>query len=97
MVEAREAIAVLEETGANRASVAIGSIGASFANPLNDWVHGRVQLARLYRKNHQVREAEAVEAHLRTLLAVADPDYPLLKELNTVKKECGAGRQTCPD
>jgi hypothetical protein len=35
-----------------------------------------VQLARLYRKNHQVREAEAVEAHLRTLLAVADPDYP---------------------
>ena len=95
--QAREAIAVLEETGANRASVAIGSIGASFANPLNDWVHGRVQLARLYRKNHQVREAEAVEAHLRTLLAVADPDYPLLKELNTVKKECGAGRQTCPD
>jgi len=95
--QVRDAIAILEEAGANRASVAIGSIGASFANPLNDWMHGRVLLARLYRKNRQFREAEAVEAHLRKLLAVADPDYPLLKELNAMKTECGAGRQTCPD
>jgi Flp pilus assembly protein TadD len=44
-------------------------------------MRGRAQLARLYRKNGQFREAEAIEAQLLKLLAVADPDYPLLKEL----------------
>jgi hypothetical protein len=48
---------------------------------LTRWLEGRAQLARLYRKNGQVREAEAVEAQMSKLLALADPDYPLLLEL----------------
>jgi Domain of unknown function (DUF1897) len=44
-------------------------------------MRGRAQLAALYRKNGQIREAEAVEAQLLKLLAVADADYPLLLEL----------------
>jgi hypothetical protein len=43
----------------------------------------RAHLARLYRKKGQIREAEAVEAHLLKLLAVADPDVPLLRELRS--------------
>ena len=30
-----------------------------------------------------VVEARAIEAHLTTLFAVADPDYPLLRELRS--------------
>jgi serine/threonine-protein kinase len=74
----REAIAILEEAGQRRSEVA-----AFGMNRIDWWMRHRAQLARLYRKNGQLREAEAVEAHLRTLLAVADPDYPMLKELNT--------------
>jgi tetratricopeptide (TPR) repeat protein len=71
-----EAIAILEEAGARRSEVAVGpSYGIAL------WMRHRSQLARLYRKNGQTREAEAVEAHLLKLLAVADPHYPLPLEL----------------
>jgi serine/threonine-protein kinase len=76
-----EAIAILEESGRNRALVAMANMSGFYA-PLNRWMRNRAQLARLYRKNGQLREAEAVEAHLLKLLALADPDYALIKELN---------------
>jgi serine/threonine-protein kinase len=69
-----EAIALLEEAGRRRRDLTV-------FNSLSLWMRGRAQLARLYRKNGQFREAEAIEAQLLKLLAVADPDYPLLKEL----------------
>jgi hypothetical protein len=40
----------------------------------------RARLARLYRKTGNVGKAEGVEAHLLKLLALADPDFPLLQE-----------------
>ena len=41
------------------------------------------QLARLYRQHGQVAEARVVEDRLRRLLAVADPDHPLVLELKS--------------
>jgi len=38
------------------------------------WIRGRAELARLLRDTGRTREAEAVEAELRPLLAVADSD-----------------------
>ena len=71
-----EAIAILEEAGARRNEVTIGG-----TYRIDWWMRHRSQLARLYRKNGQTREAEAVEAHLLKLLTVADQDYRLLLEL----------------
>ena len=77
-----DAIAILEEAGENRVLVVVGNMATPLDNPLNRWMRGRAQLARLYRKNGQLREAEGVETHLRKLLALADPDCALIKELN---------------
>jgi serine/threonine-protein kinase len=71
-----EAIAILQEAGARRNEVAVGG-----SYRIDWWMRHYAQLGRLYRKNGQTREAEAVEAHLLKLLTVADPDYPLLLEL----------------
>lgn len=69
-----EAIAVLEEAGADR-------VGIVIENALNRWLRGRAQLVRLYRKSGQVDEARGVEDQLLKLLAVADADHPLVAEL----------------
>jgi serine/threonine-protein kinase len=69
-----EAIAILSESGRLR-----GEAAALFT--VDSWMLHRAELARLYRKKGQLREAEAVEAHLLKLLAAADPDFPLLQEL----------------
>jgi tetratricopeptide (TPR) repeat protein len=71
-----EAIALLLEGGETRGEVA--ALGT-----FDGWMLHRAHLARLYRKKGQIREAEAVEAHLLKLLAVADPDFPLLRELRS--------------
>jgi hypothetical protein len=62
-----EAIVLLEETGRRRRDLT--SLSVTW------WMRGRAELARLYRKNGQIREAEAIEAHLLKLLAVADADH----------------------
>jgi len=69
-----EAIAILSESGRLR-----GGAAAQFN--IDSWMLHRAVLARLYRKKGQLREAEAIEAHLLKLLALADPDFPLLQEL----------------
>jgi hypothetical protein len=69
-----EAIAELQGADTDRVSVVI-------LNALDRWLHGRAQLARLYRKNGQDEKAREVEAQLLKLLALADADYPLVKEL----------------
>jgi tetratricopeptide (TPR) repeat protein len=48
----------------------------------HQWLTSKAQLARLYRKNGQEQKARVVEARLLKMLAVADADHPLLKELN---------------
>ena len=49
------------------------------------WLRSNAQLARLYRKTGQEQKAIAVEDRLLKLLAVADADHPLLKELKAVR------------
>ena len=70
-----EAIDVLKASGENRVAMALGWGGA------HNWVLDRAQLARLYRKSGQEAEARAIESHLLKLLALADADQPLLREL----------------
>ena len=69
-----EAIALLTGAGDRRGEV------AAFGT-FDSWMLNRARLARLYRKTGNVGNAEGVEAHLLKLLALADPDFPLLKEL----------------
>jgi tetratricopeptide (TPR) repeat protein len=69
-----EAIAALERVGADR-------VIAVSANSLGLWLQGRAQLVRLYRKNSEDEKASEVEAHLLKLLAMADANHPLVKEL----------------
>lgn len=45
------------------------------------WMRDEWQLAQLYRKVGRVQDAERIEAELRKLLAVADPDHPILVQL----------------
>jgi hypothetical protein len=49
------------------------------------WLRSYAQLARLYRKTGQDQKAIAVENRLLKLLAVADADHPLLKELKATR------------
>jgi tetratricopeptide (TPR) repeat protein len=49
------------------------------------WLHCRATLARLLRQQHRIGEAQKVEAELRHYLSQADPDHPLLAELNRRK------------
>jgi hypothetical protein len=69
-----EAIAELERVGPDR-------VGIVSQNTLGRWLRGRAQLARLYRKNGQDKEARELEADLLKLLAMADADHPLVQEL----------------
>ena len=45
------------------------------------WIAGRAELARLYRKAGQDRDAVVIESELRTLLALADADHRVLVDL----------------
>lgn len=49
------------------------------------WLRSNARLARLYRKTGQDQKAIAVENRLLKLLAVADADHPLLKELKATR------------
>jgi hypothetical protein len=68
-----DAIVMLEASTAHR--------GAEADVAGYKWMNARAQLAGLYHKAGREPEAHAVEDHLLKLLAVADPDYPLLLEL----------------
>ena len=48
---------------------------------VNRWIRTSAQLARLCRKNGQEAEARALEACVLKLLAQADADHPLVREL----------------
>lgn len=50
------------------------------------WIRVRVRLAQLYRKVGREREAQEIEAELLKLLAYADPDHPILLQLQRTQK-----------
>jgi tetratricopeptide (TPR) repeat protein len=76
------ALATLESTSPDRVRVN-GPLGMSTAGL---WMRDQMDLARLYRRLGRVRDAERIEGELRTLLTYADPDYPLLVELNHLQE-----------
>jgi hypothetical protein len=45
------------------------------------WVRNQFLLADLYRKQGRAADAVRIEGQLRNLLSAADPDFPLLKQL----------------
>jgi hypothetical protein len=69
------AIIALESSTRQRAATTFGASSAAL------WMRTRARLADLYRKAGRVTEAEAIEEHLRRLLAVADDDHPLKMRL----------------
>ena len=46
------------------------------------WLRLQAQLAQLYRETGRYEDARKIEAELRTLLALADSDHPILRQLN---------------
>jgi hypothetical protein len=46
------------------------------------WMKNEMRRARLHRKIGRQEEAQRIEDKLERLLAVADPDFPLLNELH---------------
>ena len=54
-----------------------------------DWMKAQLRLAELYRKVGREAEALAVEEELRRLLAHADPDLPMLRQLESQAPDAG--------
>jgi tetratricopeptide (TPR) repeat protein len=75
-----EAIAALESCAAERPSFGSGNFRAPF------WMRLKVHLADTYRRSGRIDDAVRQEEEVRQLLAVADPDHPLLKRLNQVAR-----------
>ena len=71
------AIEVLETATANRRA-----FSATFGGT-HLWMRSLGELSRLYRGVGRIPEAVEIEDHLLQRLAVADPDYPLLVELES--------------
>lgn len=49
------------------------------------WMRDQMDLAQLYRRLGRYNDAERIERELRKLLIFADPDYPMLVELNRLQ------------
>lgn len=73
------AIQVLERD-ADRFSAVIGGTTGAY------WLRNRWQLAKLYRGAGRVNDAQAIEADLSKLLALADPDHPILVRLRELSR-----------
>lgn len=74
------ALRVLQDVSANRAGNSLIAVGNG---PF--WMRDQIELARLYRRLGRVQDAEKIENELRKLLAYADPDFPILLELNKLQ------------
>lgn len=75
------ALEVLKNASADRARV-YGPFKMSGATL---WMQDQADLARLYRRVGRVNDAENIEDELRKLLTYADPDYPMLVELQRLQ------------
>ena len=56
------------------------------------WLAVQFQLAQSYRGARRVSEADAVETHLHTLLAVADDDHPIKRRLYALRAKSTSSR-----
>ena len=73
--EIERAVEILETQSARRNETLSG------ASSGYEWLRVRAQLAKVYRLDGRVADAEAVEAQLETLLATADEDHPIKRFL----------------
>jgi len=76
--ELQKAVQVLEETSKKKYLVLVGE------SPIM-WLRLRSALAKLYRETGRNEEAREIEEELRRLLALADPDHPILRQLDRTK------------
>ncbi|MEE8201861.1 MAG: tetratricopeptide repeat protein [Candidatus Acidoferrales bacterium] len=72
------AIQVLEATSQEKKRSIFGGGGYT-------WMRVQMRLAQLYRKVGREEEAQKIEAELLKLLAYADPDHPLLRQLRATQ------------
>jgi tetratricopeptide (TPR) repeat protein len=79
--DVRRAVEVLERASEQRLP-AITSLDPGVPY----WMRNRLGLARLYRRVGAVKDALAIEADLLRLLALADADHPILRELQELRK-----------
>ena len=79
--DSRSALQVLEAAAREKARIygRLGPVGLF-------WMRTQFQLAQLYRKVGREQKAAEIETELRKLLAYADPDYPLLLQLQRTQK-----------
>jgi tetratricopeptide (TPR) repeat protein len=73
------AVQVLEQASEKRSS-------AAFENSGWLWLRNQFQLARLYREVGREQDALKIESELQGLLALADPDHPILLELRRLRQ-----------
>ena len=77
-----KAIRLLEESSQGRAKALAALRGSSSFF----WMRVRLRLASFYRKVGREQEAREIEAELRKLLAYADPDHPILRQLKRLQE-----------
>jgi tetratricopeptide (TPR) repeat protein len=73
------AVLVLERASERRSSAAFEGGGAC-------WLRNQLQLARLYREVGRAEDARKIERELLNLLALADPNHPILVDLKRPKQ-----------
>jgi tetratricopeptide (TPR) repeat protein len=72
-----KAVQLLEEASEKKSL-----LRAQAGLPVPLWMGLRLQLAQLYREMDRSAEARKIEDELRNLLAYADPDHPILRQLD---------------
>jgi len=75
-----KALQVLEEASEKKYLVLV--LGESPAM----WLRVRLALAKLYRETGRDEDAQEIEEDLRKHLAYADPDHPILRQLDRTKE-----------
>jgi len=78
--ELQKAVQVLEEASEKKYLVLV--LGESPAM----WLRVRLALAKLYRETGRDEDAQEIEEDLRKHLAYADPDHPILRQLDRTKE-----------
>jgi len=77
--ELQKAVQVLEEASKKKYLV------LAYETPIR-WLRIRAALAKLYRETGRDKDAREIEEDLRRHLAYADPDHPILRQLDRTKE-----------
>jgi len=73
-------LAAIHEEASKQRPLLVGGLGPPFS-----WLRIKSQLAQLYREEGRVEDARKIEDELRRLLALADSDHPILRQLERTK------------